>query len=105
MPKKNIDLNQEVNGRVDYGFLATDAACENWAERQNVPVPVSDSFWIKSKKLFKMYSLNYSQYFNAPVSGLQQGLQAVVDSANPTDDYLVIPKTEYEKLKKFWDAK
>lgn len=97
---KSHDPSKEFLGQIKFGFLATDEACKEFGERNFVPVPVSDSYWIRGDGVDNMYSLSYSEKFESPITGEQQGLQALVNIASPTNqEFIVLTIEQYNELK------
>ena len=97
---KKHDQAKEFRGQIKFGFLATDEACKEFGERNFVPVPVSDSYWLQGDGVNNMFSLSYSQEFDSPITGEQQGLQKLVDIASPTGQkHIVLTQEQYKELK------
>lgn len=97
---KDYNPAKEFRGQIKFGFLATDEACKEFGEREFVPVPVSDSYWLQGDGVNNMFSLSYSQEFDSPITGEQQGLQKLVDIASPTKQgFIVLTKEQYDELK------
>ena len=96
----NHNPAKEFRGQIKFGFLATDEACKEFGERNFVPVPVSDSYWLQGDGVNNMFSLSYSEEFETPVTGEQQGLQKLVDIASPTNQgFIVLTIEQYDDLK------
>ncbi len=97
---KKYNPAEEFRGQIKFGFLATDEACKEFGERNFVPQPVSDSYWLRGDGVDNMFSLSYSKEFEAPITGEQQGLQKLVDIASPTNQkFIVLTKEQYDDLK------
>jgi len=97
--KKHNPANEFI-AQFKVGFLSTDEACAEYGARNFVPIPVSDSYWIQGEGVNNMYSLSYSAEFESPITGLQQGLQRLVEVNNPTGQkHIVLTIEQYDELK------
>ena len=91
---------EEFRGQIKFGFLASDDACKKFGEREFVPAPISDTYWLRGDGVDNMFSLSYSQEFDSPITGEQQGLQKLVDIASPTNQgFIVLTREQYDDLK------
>ena len=87
-------------GNLHYTFLSTDEACDKWAMNNHVAAPIADTYMVKGEGINKMFSLSYSSELNGPVTGLQQGLQAIVNHAHHTNEqFIVLTMEQYNELK------